>query len=63
MFFIIAQSLAPLGDYLNKKFGNIFKINKLKLSPIMPIDDLESYGMTIPEGYSYSTQEELDDLV
>jgi hypothetical protein len=63
MFFIIAQNLAPLGDYLNKKFGNIFKINKYKLSPIMPIDDLESYSITIPEVYSYSTQEELDELV
>jgi hypothetical protein len=63
MFFIIAQTLSPLGDYLNNNFGNIFKINKIKLSPIMPIVDLESYGITIPEGYSYSTQEELDELV
>jgi|LakMenE01Jun11ns_1017448.scaffolds.fasta_scaffold8681901_1 hypothetical protein len=62
MFFIIAQSLAPLGDYLNRNFGNIFKINKYKLSPIVPVDDLESYNTT-PLEYSYSTQEELDKLV
>ena len=63
MFFIIAQSLAPLGDYLNKNFGNIFKINKFKLSPIIPIDDLESYSITISFSNIYSTQDELDELV
>ena len=54
MFFIIA-------DYVNKNFGNIFNFNKYKLSPIIPINDLESYYITIPCGYS--TQEELDALV
>ena len=63
MFFIIAQSLVPLGDYLNKNLGNIFKINKYNLSPIMPIDDLESNNITLHLRYMYSTQEELDELV
>jgi len=58
MFFIIA-------DYVNKNFGNIFQFTfqKKKLAPIMPINDIESYYITIYERYGYSTQEELDDLV
>lgn len=65
MFFIIAESLVPLGDYVNKHFGNIFKftLQKKILSPIIPINDIESYYITIRQGYGYSTQEELDDLV
>ena len=63
MFFIIAQSLAPLGDYFHKNFGEIFKftLEKKNLPSIMPINDLESYYLTVVS--SYSTQEELDDLV
>lgn len=52
MFYIIA-------DYVNKNFGNIF-INfihkKVNLSPIIIM-----YSPSISR--SYSTQEELDDLV
>ena len=63
MFFIIAQSLAPLGDYFHKNFGEIFKftLEKKKFASIIPINDVESYYITIPCGYS--TQEELDALV
>lgn len=65
MFFIIAQTLAPLGDYVNKNFENIFQftLQKKNLVPIIPINDIESYYITISEVYGYSTQEELDDLV
>lgn len=63
MLFIIAQSLAPLGDYVNKNFGNIFPFTLQKniLEPIININDIESYYINI--SYSYSSQEELDELV
>ena len=61
MFFIIAENLAPLGEYINKNFGNIFKLNRVKFAPIMPIHDIESYHVIT--SCVYSTQEELDALV
>lgn len=60
MFFIIAQSLAPLGEYVNKNFGNLFNFKKFQLAPIMPVNDTDSYYVKI---YGYSTEEELFDLV
>lgn len=58
MFFIIAENLC---EYINKNFGNIFKLNRVKFGPIMPIYYIESYNVIISSGYS--TQEELDVLV
>ncbi len=62
MFFINAETLAPLGEYVNKIFGNLFDFKKFKLAPIMPINAPreDSYHVNI---YGYSTEEELYDLV
>ena len=63
MFFIIAQSLSPLSEYVNKAFPFVFK-RVIRLAPIMPymeIYDSDSYSITILG--EYSTQEEVDALV
>lgn len=65
MFFIIAE-------YLEKKFCDVFNIKKIRLAPIVPIYDTVSdtdsdtssdYGTVTTMSCSYSTEEELCNLV